>query len=201
MKNLNLKIFLGLCLILSSVFCQAEETCQFSIKEDTLKLKWTAFKTTEKLAVEGEFLKFKILKGPESGGLNQAVKGVKFEVDKSSVSTGNPARDATLNQFFFSKLQGEISGEIKDFSLIQGQSTIIFTINNISKDVSAYVEMTADGHYALYGTINLLDFSAEPAVNSLNVACQELHKGKDGISKTWSEVNFRLSGALDKSCK
>ena len=41
--------------------------------------------------------------------------------------------------------------------------------------------------------MNLDDWSAQKAVASINLACKELHKGKDGVSKTWSEVGIDIS--------
>lgn len=201
MKDITSKIITALLFVLLSGNVNAQESCHFSINESSLKLQWTAFKTSEKLAVKGEFTKFKMLAGPVEGGLNQAVRGVKFQVDKLSVSTGDPVRDATLNEFFFAKLQGDITGEIKEFSLIEGLSLVNFTMNNVSKDISAGVQMEADGSYVLYGKINLADFSASSALMSLNEKCKVLHTGKDGVSKTWDEVEFKLQGALQKNCK
>jgi hypothetical protein len=48
--------------------------------------------------------------------------------------------------------------------------------------------------FTVEGVINLEDFGAQAAVESINKACFDLHKGADGVSKTWSEV--AISGAV-----
>lgn len=36
-----------------------------------------------------------------------------------------------------------------------------------------------------------MDFNTGKAMEALNQACFELHKGADGVSKTWSEVHIK----------
>jgi hypothetical protein len=43
------------------------------------------------------------------------------------------------------------------------------------------------------GVLNLAGWNAQNAINSLNKICFDLHKGQDGISKTWNEVNIDVS--------
>ena len=50
----------------------------------------------------------------------------------------------------------------------------------------------------LEGTLNLEDFKAESALASISEACFDLHKGADGISKTWSEVGISAVVYLKK---
>ena len=43
--------------------------------------------------------------------------------------------------------------------------------------------------FHLKSTIQLAEFNALEMLASLNKACYDLHKGADGISKTWEEVD------------
>ena len=40
------------------------------------------------------------------------------------------------------------------------------------------------------------DFNGSKAMESLNKVCFDLHKGPDGISKTWSEVEINVATYL-----
>ena len=41
--------------------------------------------------------------------------------------------------------------------------------------------------------MNTDSWQAQSAIASINNACLELHKGSDGISKTWSDVGIAIS--------
>ena len=46
--------------------------------------------------------------------------------------------------------------------------------------------------------MNMEDWKATKAIATLNKACFELHKGADGISKTWNEVLVKVEVHVDK---
>jgi hypothetical protein len=46
--------------------------------------------------------------------------------------------------------------------------------------------------------MNLENWDLAAAVASINKACEALHTGKDGISKTWSEVAVHADVLLNK---
>jgi len=58
-----------------------------------------------------------------------------------------------------------------------------------------------DQDFSATGTIDLMDFDGKEALSSLNKKCFDLHKGADGVSKTWSEVAINLKGSIKRSCK
>ena len=41
-------------------------------------------------------------------------------------------------------------------------------------------------------TMDLDKWNASNAVKSLNLECKDLHKGTDGVSKTWNEVALNI---------
>ena len=45
--------------------------------------------------------------------------------------------------------------------------------------------------YTIETDVDLMDFNAGKGLEALNQACLELHKGADGVSKTWSEVHIK----------
>ena len=45
-------------------------------------------------------------------------------------------------------------------------------------------------------TMDITKWNAVEALNSLNIACKDLHKGADGVSKTWSEVALNIKSTF-----
>ena len=75
-----------------------------------------------------------------------------------------------------------------------------FKLNNVEKELTLNYIIAGDV-IELNGSLNLLDFKGEKAVDALNKACKDLHKGEDGKSKTWSDVNIYVKSTLKNSCK
>lgn len=66
------------------------------------------------------------------------------------------------------------------------------TMNDVTKQI--VTEYTYENKvFTLTSTLNLVEFGGEKAVAAINEACLELHKGKDGISKTWNLVDIKGS--------
>jgi hypothetical protein len=51
------------------------------------------------------------------------------------------------------------------------------------------------------GTFSLEDFGAIKAYQSIQNKCYDLHKGADGISKTWDDVDVIINVPISKVCK
>ena len=129
--------------------------------QDTTKVSFTAYKTTEKLP------------------------------------TGT--RDPKILEFFF--------GVMENTELISG-------VFNVSEDNNYFIDVTLNGNTATIplthkavsdtslvfdGVMNLEEWDALDAVASINKACEALHTGKDGVSKTWSEVAVHAEVLLQKN--
>ena len=78
-----------------------------------------------------------------------------------------------------------------------GTGTINLKMNGIEKEIPITYIVSAQ-LVELEGTMNLDDWNAQPALASLAKACFELHKGPDGVSKTWSEVTVGAAIYLNK---
>ena len=86
-----------------------------------------------------------------------------------------------------------LSGTVVTTSDNNGTATI--TMNGVTN--SFPIEYMISGQMVtLSGTLNLEDFNATSAIESLNKVCFDLHKGTDGISKTWSDVNIEVATYL-----
>lgn len=167
------------------------EVSGLKIITDSTKVNWTAFKTTEKVAVGGSFRTIE-LKDTKTGETPEEVlEGAAFSIPISSLFTDNADRDSKLLKFFFGTLKNtELLAGTLNFR--EGKCYMTLTMNDVTKQiVTEYVY--ENNLFTLTSTLNLVEFGGEKAVNAINEACLDLHKGKDGVSKTWNLVDIKGS--------
>ncbi len=160
----------------------------FSVIGETSLVKWTAFKTTDKVAVKGKFNTINVTNSKKATSVEEALNGILFSIPVSSIFSNETTRDSKLKQFFFGAMKNTefISGT---FDINDKGSFANITMNGISKTIPLKFEI--DGQTATFNkTLNLSDWDLGNAVASLNKACFDLHKGADGVSKTWDEVEI-----------
>jgi hypothetical protein len=184
------------------------ESCKFSLDPSSLKVEWTAFKTTQKLGVNGAFPGVSLVKGvKEQRTLQKLLSSVSGEIrleGASGIQTGNPGRDQTLFDRFFKHWKGaglmkgrfkKIEGSGKD-----GTLELELSINGLKKALPLQWKLAEDGAFEAGGKMDVLEFGLKSAFDDLHKACEALHTGPDGISKTWSEVELRLKGVIARKC-
>ena len=167
------------------------EVLGLQIITDSTKVNWTAFKTTEKVAVGGSFKSIE-LKDTKTGETPEEVlEGVAFTIPVSSLFTDNEDRDSKLKTIFFGALKNtELLSGILNFR--EGKCYMTLTMNDVTKEI--VTEYTYENNlFTLTSTLNLVEFGGEKAVAALNEVCLDLHKGKDGVSKTWELVDIKGS--------
>lgn len=197
MKNIALIAVLVL-LSITTISCKTDKKNQknnteklYSVEPLTTKVSWTAYKTTEKIGVEGQFTKVNFTNIKKSLTPREALNGTEFSIPISSLFTNNDERDSKLMKLFFGVMDNTefLSGSLELTSDTEGIATV--KMNNISK--SFPVEYTLSGQMASFtGILNVEDWNTQKALESLNIACFDLHKGADGVSKTWSEVKIDI---------
>ncbi len=171
---------------------KAIKTYPFSLKTAKNTINWVAYKTTDKLPVKGKFKKVEITKNGEGDTAKDAINGAAFSIPVSSLFTADVSRDFKLKKFFFGVMDNTkiLSGSLHLTDETNGKASI--TMNGVTADLP--FSYTINGkEFTLNATMNLDNWNAQNAVDSLNVACKELHKAKDGISKTWSEVAINIT--------
>lgn len=191
---------LAVCLVAP----QADAACTYSVSKDAVKVEWTAFKLTEKVGVTGTF-NTTALSGPtQSDSLTALAKGLSMKIDGASIESNNPGRNVTISQFFFQKFSPspEISGKVEnvDGDDTKGTLNIAITMNGTTKTVPFAYTISKDHEVEATATIDMMDFALQKPFDSLHMACEEQHTGKDGVSKTWTEVGLKLSGKFAASC-
>ncbi|WP_299551617.1 YceI family protein [Seonamhaeicola sp.] len=203
--------FLLIALTISIVACKNEkkdtkttekevvETEKFVVKPEATSVKWTAYKTTDKVGVGGEFTtsKFEIKSGSSA---QEALNGLSFSIPISSLFTNDATntRDAKIKTSFF--------GAMLDTEFIKGtinytndKCSASLTMNGVTHDLPLNVSIEEERRVTMTGVMNLKDWNALDALASLNKVCFDLHKGADNVSKTWEDVAIEVSTYLRKN--
>ena len=165
----------------------SESPAIYSIDPKNSTVQWTAFKTSAKVPVKGIFNEIKINKSNEGSSPSAALEGLEFEIPVSSIFSKNPIRDAKLNKFFFAVMENSLhlKGSFKIENQEKGKLSL--TMNGLTKDLPFDFEMSQDT-IIISASMDLNNWQAQAALESINQACLELHRGADGVSKTWDEV-------------
>lgn len=180
------------------------EKCTYSVDPGGIAITWTAFKFTDKTAVNGRFNTMKV-SGPTSASSPIALaEGLSMEIDGLSVETDNPARNATISEFFFGvfKPAGKIQASVAEVKGDESKGTIDMkiTMNGVARVVPFTYTATPAGEVEAKGSLDMMDFKLGEAHESIHEACEEQHKGTDGVSKTWTDVGVTLKGKFAKAC-
>ncbi len=181
-----------------------EEICFYSYDQSAkTHVGWTAFKTSDKVAVGGQFDQVNVTAGEESTKITDVLETIKFNIPTSSTNTTNKDRDAKIVASFFGAMDATdiILGQVKsaEGDNNSGTCTFYLTLNNVEKET--VLNYTVEGSTVkLTGEIDMVDFKAEAAVASLNEICGALHTGADGVTKTWSVVELAIETTLKKAC-
>ncbi len=164
----------------------------YSLHTAQNSIEWVAYKTTDKVPVKGRFKKVTITKNGEGASAKEAINGAEFSIPVSSLFTADSSRDYKLKKFFFGVMDNTklLSGVLNLSDDTNGVASI--TMNSVTADLP-FTYTLKGKQFKLTSTMNLDHWNAEKAVASINLACKELHKGKDGVSKTWSEVGIDIS--------
>ncbi len=185
----------------------AQERCDFRLDPASVKVNWTAFKTTEKLAVSGTVKEVAVQSVQKAKSLKELIEKTtgkgKFDAESKSDS-GNPARDTTVYQKFFSLLlnQGEFKGSFVKLSgsNTEGKVGLQLSVNGKKALIPMDYKLSPEGHFEASGSFDMMNMGMQKAHESIHTACEKLHQGKDGISKTWTEVGVKVSAMIQKDC-
>ncbi len=175
------------------------------IQEGPVTVHWKAYKTPAKVGVGGVFDKVDY-QSPKKSGINfsEILSGATVTIDKKSVNSKNEGRDAKLVKFFFDQMKGDtITARIIDLQPGKrergkpktGNMTVAVTMNGITREVPMHYTYD-QGTLEAWGVIDLFDFSASAALQSINKACFDLHLGK-----TWNDVTIGFTMRINALCE
>ena len=181
----------------------SENSYQISI--ENTKVIWNGYKTNDKLKVVGYFEEFSCDREDQQfSSIDELVNGLKFSIKSSSSVSGDPIRDKNLQDHFFNYLTKDfiISGILGqpindsidvDFIVLGQTKTLRFGCQyNIVPD-----SPNSDYLIEIRGSIDLeSQFGGLQAFNAISKKCHDLHKGADGVSKTWKQVDVLIKALV-----
>ncbi len=172
-----------------------KSTAPFAITKANNLINFTAYKMTEKVAVGGQFKKVDVLSGGEGNSVKEAINNTEFSIPVSSLFTENTSRDYKIKKFFFGIMENTklLSGKLLLTDDTKGVAQI--KMNGITQEVP-FTYTIVDKTFNMKATMDVTNWKASDALASLNKVCIDLHRGADGISKTWSEVALNITSTF-----
>ena len=127
----------------------------------------------------------------------EVLNNLDFSIPVSSLFSKNDVRDEKLKVSFFGIMANTdlIRGTIKH---VDNKYMATLTMNGVTENLPLEVIISEDKKVSMKAEMNLKNWDALTALEILNKACFDLHKGADGISKTWSEVGISAAVYLKK---
>ena len=169
------------------------------------KVIWNGYKTNDKAKVVGYFSEFSTdRENQKFNSIDELLSGLKFSIKSSSSLSGDPIRDKNLKDHFFKYLtddfviNGTLAQPINDsidvtFDVFGQTRTLRFGCQyNIVSDSD-----NLDYMIEISGSIDLeSQFGGVQAFNAISKKCYDLHKGADGVSKTWKQVDVLIKALV-----
>ena len=180
-----------------------EDSYQFDI--ENTKVIWNGYKTNDKIKVVGYFNEFSCdRENQEFSSIEELVTGLQFSIKSSSSVSGDPIRDQNLKDHFFKYLTDDfvINGILNQ--VVNDSIDVTFDVFGKTKKIRlAFLYNIIPGcpyfdHIVeIKGSINLeSQFDALKAYNAISNKCYDLHKGADGIPKTWKQVDVHVKALV-----
>lgn len=179
----------------SDPYKKQKSDAAFVLKDATNSIQWTAYKTTEKVPVKGKFTKVSITAGGEGNSVKEAINNAEFSIPISSIFTSDSSRDYKIRKFFFGVMENTklLSGQLVIENDSLGYANI--TMNGITNKLP--FNYTIEGKaFSMQTKMDVLNWNAQNSIDSLNAICRDLHKGLDGVSKTWAEVAIDITSTF-----
>jgi hypothetical protein len=165
---------------------------------------WTAYKTTDKVAVSGWFNDVKLEYGVKDQEvkfvpLKEILEGASFLIKSHSVASGNPERDATLVKSFFKLFSDDtISGKV--VKVDDDFFTVDIQMNGEKRPIIFNYKIDSSNMLTASSNIDMLEFALKKPYESISSACKSLHTGADGVAKTWSTVSLDIKVPVVSEC-
>jgi len=160
----------------------------YQLDSETVIVNWIGYKFTEKKGVKGLFKTVNVTNNKTGNSIEDALIGATVSIPVSSIFSQNESRDTKLKTLFFGMMDDT---ELLSATITKaGKDKGIFalTMNNETHNVPFTLDIDGKTAY-LKGTIDLHTWHADKALASIHKACELLHTGSDGVSKTWNLVD------------
>lgn len=168
------------------VITDSTSTAEYTYHPETTKLTWTAYKTPEKVGVDGTFTEYELTDYKSSTIKEDVLSGAKFKINSLTVSTSDASRDNLLKTLFFGSMTSpEIEGNFGEFNNDIVPVTLKLNDHEVTKD---FKYTFYDNKIVITGTIDILkDFDIQKGFDLLHNECKLLHQ-----DKTWTDVSIEI---------
>lgn len=174
-----------------------EQLYSYTIDTTGIYVGWIAYKFTDKVGVSGTFDRISFSNKNTSGSIEQLLNKSQLSIQTASVNSNNAIRDPKINTFFFKPFNTpEIKGTILDAK--EGEGMVKLYMNRTTHETPFTYSIENDT-IQLFTNLDLSYWNGEEAITSLNTECYDLHKGADGISKLWPEVDVIIKLPVRKT--
>lgn len=178
--------------------------CNLIYAPQSVTMEWTAFKTSEKIGVPGSFHEIKLLNTKEGKTVQEVFAEAIVELRLPSVFSNNDIRDPKIREFFFGNIENERAKgqviEIIPMDEKSGKMIIKLGFNGLMENIEAKYFVNK-GTMSVNFDLDINKFKGEKALGALNEECDDLHKGADGKSILWPDVNIVISAQTKEDCK
>jgi len=169
-----------------------EISTMYQLDAENIFVNWIGYKFTSKSGVKGRFKEVTISNNSKAESIDKALTGVEVSIPVSSIFSNNEIRDNKLKSLFFGFMDHTELLSAKIISVQDNSGVMEFTMNNETHNLP--FTLIKQGNIAyLKTTIDILKWNAQKALSSLHTACELLHTGEDGISKTWNTVDVNIT--------
>lgn len=180
------------------------DICFYSYDEAAgTQVRWTAFKTSDKIAVGGQFNEVNVTAGDKSTKITDVLQTIKFNIPTASTNTANAERDDKIIASFFGAMTATdlIIGQVKSATGDNTSGSCVFylTLNDVEREVTLNYTVD-DATIKLTGAIDINNWNGQTALAALNEACSEPHKGEGTESISWPNVELAIETTLKKAC-
>ncbi|NEW79316.1 MAG: YceI family protein [Gelidibacter sp.] len=112
----------------------------YTVMADSTIINWTAYKTTAKVPVKGQFSEITFENSKKDSTVLGALNGLKFKIPVNSLFTNDTLRDGKLKKFFFGSMQNTLVIKGTVHMNNENTSTVELTMNGITRELPiAYI--------------------------------------------------------------
>lgn len=165
---------------------------EIKYQDSKTTLKWTAYKTTDKIGVNGTFNNIIIENNKKGESIEDVISSTKFSIPTSTVFTGNIPRDLLIEKYFFGAMMNTDTIYGSFLSAKDGKGLVTIKMNDVEfKNKFTYT--FENDSLNIKSSLLLDNWNGFAALSSLHEQCFDKHKGPDGVSKTWPDVDLEIT--------
>lgn len=178
-------------------FIDSKKMYSFTIDTTGISIIWTAYKFTDKVGVSGTFDDFTFSNKKASGSIENILNKSQLSIATASINSGNTIRDLKLNTYFFEVFNTPII-HTSILNIEDSEGITKVSMNTIAHEIPFTYTLDNDT-ITVFTHLDLKSWKGEEAMTRLNKECYDLHKGTDGISKLWPDIDVVIKLPVNKT--